>query len=361
MIMRAARQVALRKQENVFITGEYGIGKSSVAAFVREAAERECQLTGFHVFLGGVATLEEMIGQVVSSVVQQAHSRGQFDRLRGLLGRYVKELTLFGVTLNLEAVRRDAAEMSRGFLGFLRQIHLSLAEHHAGMILVLDDLNGITSEPRFASLLKSTVAEIAVGGRPLPLLLILTGAPERREEMIRHQPSIARIFQIAEISPLEEVQVKAFYVKAFQSVGFRVEKKALGLMARWAGGQPKLMHEIGEQTFWRSQAHLITPEVAQLGILAAADAVGRKYFASIQHALRSADYHSILKKIGAMDVGLSFSKADVERRLSESEKRKLNSFLQRMKKLGGLRPGASRGEWVFPNELLRLYLLMEAG
>lgn len=64
---RAIRQTLAGRNENIFITGERGIGKSSLARFVRYVAEKEYNLVGTHCCLGGIANLQEMMGQHKSS------------------------------------------------------------------------------------------------------------------------------------------------------------------------------------------------------------------------------------------------------------------------------------------------------
>jgi len=363
-ILRAAGQVAAGKQENVFVTGEYGIGKSSLAAYVRFIAEKDHRLAGFHVFLGGAADVEDMAAHVISRMVEQVYRDTTFEKMKEFLRKYVQELTIFGAKVNLEAVRKDAPAVAHNFLPFLRQAYGCLRDDWKGLMLILDDLNGITATPRFAHLLKSVVDEIATSGHSLPLLLVLTGVPERREEILQHQRSVERIFDIAEILPLFDESVREFFQRAFASVDMQIDADALEMLARYSGGLPKLMHELGDATFWMAKSATVTRQDAFLGVVRAADNVGHKYFDPVRRALRSEDYRSILKKIGGQvslhDFDTSFLRKTVAQGLTEAEKGKLDNFLQRMKRLSALRPGEKPGEWVFPNRLIRVYLWMES-
>jgi len=76
--------------------------------------------------------------------------------------------------------------------------------------------------------------------------------------------------------------------------------------------------------------------------------------------LRSKDYHSILARLGKEKFDLSFQKNTIEKGLSDVEKRKFNNFLQRMKELNVLKSGDERGEYIFNNRLVRLYIRLNS-
>jgi len=55
------------------------------------------------------------------------------------------------------------------------------------------------------------VDELATSRESLPLLIILVGVPERREELIKHQPSVARIFDIIDLAPMNQNESEEFF------------------------------------------------------------------------------------------------------------------------------------------------------
>ena len=58
-----------------FISGERGIGKSSLASFVRHLSEQESEVAGCHVFLGGVHGLQEMLEEDFQSPLEGEHGQ----------------------------------------------------------------------------------------------------------------------------------------------------------------------------------------------------------------------------------------------------------------------------------------------
>ena len=57
LLTRAIQQAAAGAPQYLFVTGERGIGKSSLASLAREIAEKEHAFVGAHALLGGARSL----------------------------------------------------------------------------------------------------------------------------------------------------------------------------------------------------------------------------------------------------------------------------------------------------------------
>lgn len=57
---------------------------------------------------------------------------------------------------------------------------------------------------------------------------------------------------------------------------------------------------------------------------------------------------------------MSFTKKQAAEGLNDSERKKLNNFLQRMKKLNVIRSGDTAGEYVFNVKMVRLYIWLNS-
>ena len=126
---------------------------------------------------------------------------------------------------------------------------------------------------------------------------------------------------------------------------------------QYSAGFPKMMDIIGDNIFWVNQDDLVDEKDALAGILSSAEEIGKKFVdQQVYNALRSNDYRSILKKLAKKNFDLSFKKADIEKGLSEIEKKKFHNFFQRMKKIGLFRSGDEKGEYIFTSRLARLYV-----
>ena len=358
---RGIKQTSSGRNENIFITGERGIGKSSLAGFVRYLAEKEHDFIGTHCFLGGVRDLEGMIRVIFQRLFQEVSDKTIFDNLKNAFGKYIRAFRLFGVGVEFTADRSELRTILDNFVPAIRKISETMRDKKRGLVLILDDLNGITDVPDFSQFLKSFIDELATSRDPLPLFLILVGIPERREELIKHQPSVARIFDIIDLSPMDEKESEEFFNSMFSKQNISVTPQALSLMVRLAGGFPMLMHEVGDAIFWLDTDDSINEDDAIGGILEAAEVVGRKYLdPQVYQALRSDTYRSILRRIGKFPLGTSFQRKDILERVPNREQKTFDNFLRRIKRLGIISETEFRGEYKFINQLYHLYVGIEA-
>jgi len=358
-IERALVQTKQGKMQVLFISGEYGIGKSSLANYSKFIAERNFNLLGIHVFLGNSNTIESVAQKTVETILrEQIYNEKVLDKIKNFLSKYIGKQELFGFSINFEALKNDLYDISRGFLPFLKNLYNRVKEDNiSGILLIFDEINGIAKNPEFAHFIKTLVDENATSSNILPLTLILCGTEERRKELVeRHQP-IERIFDIIDIKSMNENEMKEFFIKAFNSVEIKVDEKALKLICDYSSGLPKIMHIIGDNIYWIDQDKFVDFKDAREGILSAAEEIGRRFVdVQVLKAIHSEDYNSILSKI-VQKRKKSFSKKEIEENLSSREKEKLHNFLQRMKKLNAIR-SLERGYYEFINPMIPLYLYL---
>jgi hypothetical protein len=249
------------------------------------------------------------------------------------------------------------------FVPSIRRLLDKLSGDRQALLLILDDINGLATSEEFANWLKSIVDEIATSEQGLALCLLVVGLEERRQELVRLQPSLARVFELIEITPWSDQEVRDFYSHAFETSSATISKQHLDAMVRFTGGLPVLAHEIGDAV-WRAAARTtITEEDVSEGIINAAEVVGRKFLEpQVFQALRSDRYRSILWKIADRPAQLQFRRRDLIATLTPDEKRVMDNFLRRMKDLGAIVSDdeSGPGSYRFMNQLHALYFWMES-
>lgn len=345
-----------------FISGERGIGKSSIADVVRILSDREHNIVGCHTLLGGVNALDEMMKKILNELVNESIKTPWHQTIRNFVDNKIKKVGAFGLSLELNLGDDEISSITEHFVTNMTGLLEALNRHAKGLLLILDDINGLASSTQFAHWLKSTVDKFALAKSPIPLCIFIVGLEERRQEMIANNPSIARIFDIVDISRWSDAEAREFYERAFDSAKARIETEQLNRLVSFTGGHPVLAHEIGHAV-WRAAPTLeLDEEAVSDGIFDAADVVGTKWIEpQIFRGIQNDTYRSILRKL-ADKRRLLFTRKEIIENLglSNGELNVLDSFLKRMKQLGALTTTQNRGEYKFPNFLYSLYFLIES-
>ena len=222
-------------------------------------------------------------------------------------------------------------------------------------------MNGLATSEVFANWLKSIVDEIATARQQIPLCVLFVGLEERRRELVRNQPSLARVFELIDMTPWSDDEVGEFYKRAFESAGATISDDDLNVLASFTGGLPVLAHELGDAVWRTAQSLHISEDDIAKGVVLAAEVIGRKLLEpQIFQAIRSERYRSILRKV-ASTPRMWFQRAELMSHLTEAEKRVMDNFLRRMRELGALETDPEvRGGYRFPNILHALYFSLEA-
>jgi len=361
-ILRYVKQTASGRQENVFLSGERGIGKSSLAAFLRHLVSKE-DFLAIHVFSGGVMTLEELVRRIFEQILKEVDMQKTLsDKLYGFFNRYVKQVDLFGISVSFNPPNNDLKDLIRNFPEALNNIMEEIKDEKKGIFIALDDINGISNTPEFADWYKSFVDNVSIHYPCFPVFIMPIGLPEIRDTLRKRQPSLMRVFRVVEIDKLSDEKVREFFEKSFKKANITVEPEAMAIMVKISSGLPILMHEIGDAVFWRDEDKIISEEDAFEGSLDAADSIGRKYLEpTVYRAIRSERYRSILRKLGK-DIRFSFTKKEIEARLNEEEKKVFDNFLKKMRDLGVIVRDieSGSGAYKFVNMLYLAYIWMES-
>ena len=344
-----------------FITGERGIGKSSLASFVRHLCERESRATGCHVYLGGVHDLHDMAHRTFDRLLKDSIDRPWHQQVVEFFGDRVRKVGLFGVSVELALSTQDLRTIVDSFTRSVRQLMRNL-EQRTSLLLILDDINGLAGSVDFAHWLKSVVDEVATSQQETRLCILLVGLEERRQELIRNQPSLARVFDLVDITPWTGGEVEQFYRDSFASGNAVLSAAGLRFLERYTGGLPVLAHEIGDAVWHTARAQTITQDEIVTGVARAAEIIGRKLLEpQVFRAIQSDRYRAILRKMADDPSRMTFHRGELAARLTQEERRVLDNFLRRMRNLGTLQPDPEvRGGYRFPNRLHALYYSMQS-
>ena len=344
-----------------FVSGERGIGKSSLASFVCHLSEHENQVAGCHVFLGGVEDLKEMLRRTFDRLLKESMDKPWHEQIKEFFGNHVRKVGLFGITLELNLQDSDLSTLANDFVPTITRLLDSLKGHKSTLFLILDDINGLAGSEVFANWLKSTVDEISTSQQKMPLCILVVGLEERRQELVSRQPSLARVFEVINIAPWSDDEAMDFYRNSFDSVGAKIAATDLRQLVQFTGGVPILAHEIGDAVWRTARGLQIDSKKVREGISTAAELIGWKLVQpQVFRTISNERYRSILQKMSD-EPQTHFRRSELLERLTGEEKNLMDNFLRRMKRLGALETDSEfKGGYRFPNLLHMLYFWMES-
>lgn len=362
-VTRYIDQAAAGRLQNVFLSGDRGMGKSSFAAYLRQIAIRRNNMVGVHTYLGGVTSLEDLVRHVLDGVLQETREQDWFERISGLFGDRIQQVGMFGVSVKFDPPREDLTVLARNFPEALGNLVASISERKSGLILVLDDINGLADTPYFAHWYKSFADSVATHFGHFPVLVLVVGTTDKWDALAAVQPSLMRVFQPVDIPRLGDGEVEGFFVKAFDGVEMEIEDDAMRMLVQYSSGLPILMQEIGAGVYWGTSNAVIRRWDATRGLVSAAQSVGTKYLDPVFYrTVRSPRYRSIVRKIARESFGSQFTRNDVMCGLDKNELMVFDNLLRRLRELGIVERDVEegRGAYRFVNALYPVYMYMES-
>lgn len=211
-LLSTVRRAAKGTLQIGWISGERGIGKSSLASFVSFLAEQREHALSAHVHLGGVRKLEDVVRETHLKLLKDNQSKSWGKNLLSLFEERIKKIGLFGVEIQLEMSDKELAATANNFAPALGKIIEKADNDRHVLLLILDDINGLADNPRFAHWLKSMSDRMATSRTNVPVCLIFVGLEEHLDKMVGNNPSVGRIFRpLIPIRPWTQSESEMFF------------------------------------------------------------------------------------------------------------------------------------------------------
>ena len=353
----------------MFILGEYGMGKTSIARLLKSRAEDDHDVYGIYASLGGATTLQELTRSIFSAIEDSQLAVNGAEALAGAADAELSLLTADGFpvhagqeNLGLGASDEAAAKSSKAeiaLLGYLKRLRLTLfAGTHHPILLILDEIDTLAPNPLFAPFVKGFIDTNAQDRDQVPLLLIVCGVRRCWRQMVDAHEPIERVFDPVEISPMSYAEALEFYREAFSKASMGISEGAVREFYHQSAGIPRLMHLVGDTAYRAARNHRINLSDARAATALAARDYGNRFVREkLAPVLLTGDEKSILYQLGRLDSqSPSFAIGQVAGGLSVSELPKLSGFLGELVRIGILRSGETRDQFEFCIPLVQQYI-----
>lgn len=356
---------------NVFIYGDRGVGKSSLAA---TAAYQYQSVDNVPIVVGG--SPDESFDSIIANIANQAMGFSRTTSIkeqssislewRGLKWQQGREVSAKDVKDQLKTIG-DAVDL----------LHEVGRTHSDRPIVVVDEFDTIPEmqeRNRFAALLK------ALGDREVNMKFIFTGIGRSLEELLGAHQSAYRQLATIEVSRLGWDARREIVIQAATELGLNVNDDVNWRIAIVSDGFPHYVHLITEHMIWQAfdddtDCNELSHEHYQLGLREAIEQVNvelkRPYEKAVLHRApewedlvwATADGEDLFRQ--SADIQSSYQ-AITERRKSETvvESKKFSESLRRLKMdgYGAILDAVPQrqGWYTYREKMLRGFVRMQA-
>ncbi|MDX1919436.1 MAG: ATP-binding protein [Candidatus Caenarcaniphilales bacterium] len=348
----------------IWIYGERGIGKTSLADFLISKLEEE-NIFCLKIDLSRIKTTEQLIETIIKQIIgilNKTEKGPLVDFLNEAFKRYIESFELVPllesvkIKIRTDRLKEDLPNYVMNFDKFLMNFALKLKEkaNYYGFLLVLDEINGLAKESDFANLLKGLSDNL---GHNCGVSIMICGTREKREQVVQNHPSTDRIFSMYEVFTLEIGEVARYISEEFKHCNINFPARhslseystSTEFIANLSSCQPKII-----QLFCRNIYDVNTDEKIDkldvaLGFGKTQHDIKEYFIKGAYSDIQSKDYKQILSLILDNEEiqQLGFSRKELIPRLKKAVlDAKFDNFIQRMKKLKFIKE-IEKGEYEF--------------
>jgi hypothetical protein len=247
-VIAALVQTRNGKTQHILISGERGIGKTSLAIYTRHTAiSPNAVLKTDFKFACAYYTVER--GQNIADVCQgltskllesvdQSIAKKCFEKMKLLklhFGVHVPGVGEISVEPGTE--KETKARLYGDFEKAVKQAWESIKETHNGILLILDEIHNLDSFEGVGSFFKVVSEAWAVDGYRNAMFAVV-GLPQLATEISKDDPSAPRIFTYVELARMTEDESLAVIHRCLSETEKTIDDAAANWLVKLSGGYP---------------------------------------------------------------------------------------------------------------------------
>lgn len=283
-IVRAVIQTQSGQPQNILITGERGIGKTSIAHFTKALVEGQIEwpfdpslnvakMTSAYIAVQ--KNTEPVV--VVSEVIRELeHQLSTFKWAREALDSFTKtfsEITVAGTGFKLrnksEVTAHTIYSEAQRSIRVLCEKYTNTAssDKPSWICITIDELDRMNSFEGFSSFWKTLMERLAAD-QASRLMLVFVGMPEVQDFLADDHPSLLRIFSPIYLDKMPEAEAQSL-IKVTLKKGVpqkTMSEEAIRKVLFYSENFPHLIHELGYSAFEVSEGDQVTEQDVENGL-----------------------------------------------------------------------------------------------
>jgi predicted transcriptional regulator len=252
---------ALFNHRNLLITGERGVGKSSLAYQLGLVAEGQSEMirhlevnldafTFDYLVARHSCIQENTLADVLSSLIADLYKAANVSQVTR---KKVKDEVQFHagpvkLVHSEERERIETAELGRRFYSAVESIFSEVNTTFNGICFIIDEVDRLSPGIRLASILRS-VHELFVYSGYENISFVLVGIEGSESIMQAEHPSLRRWFELVEVPLMDPRELEEIIYRALAGYGVRIGESVARRMISLAAGFPEPIHLVGYHTY----------------------------------------------------------------------------------------------------------------
>ena len=295
-------QTRAGKPGHFMITGERGIGKSSLLLYLKSVAEGGINIDGktlkflfVDVDIDDTSTQRGLVERIQLALNRQLGSSEPARKFLGEAWEFLQRVRIMDSGIEAAAKGRADEVMLDEFAHSIAQVALRTCEgtdtslfgaKYDGILILIDEADNCSRELRLGSFLKLLVERLQRHGCNR-LIIGLAGLPELRKKLYASHPSSLRIFEEIQLGRLSEVEIDSVIRICLDEANQTNEQKteitqsARKSLFTFSEGYPHFVQQFGYSAFASDTDGLIDDrDVAKgaAGERGALDLIGDRYY-----------------------------------------------------------------------------------
>ena len=386
-VQKAIFQTSYQSPQNVLITGERGIGKTSIAHIVKASAESQVPLlidgalknpliTAYVCVQKGTPSIF-VIGQILAELQHQLEPYEKFSSaaLEGIktFFKNFKGLEVAGLGgIQLDKQKNSTDQLEHELYNEAKKVIRKCAQgcwnqidlEKRSICLIVDELDQMADFNNFSSFWKTLQETIAADGFN-NLMLVFVGMPTLNESLAEDHESFLRTFIPLTLDKMTITDASDVVNKVLKNGTKTISKDALNLILEYSERYPHLIQEIGYSAYEVCENIEINSHDVETGIhgndeyAGSVKRLGELFFSKMYNEIKKSDNFKELLKITAKICGNQNNWASRQQILNDFtlKKTSLDSSIKTLKEKGLLIKNPDKdGEYRLSSKMFQAYV-----
>jgi len=371
-IMDCLFQTKQNMTHHIFITGERGIGKTSLAKITMAMSKKDVikSFTFNYLTVNCTCDSNDSLDDICVKILKDLKKNIDntiWDRFKEKFSEFELKIWHFGFAAKT-AVEEKEIDISKEFPFLLEEFFDGVKESFDGILIVVDELDRISDKLQIGSFFKSLFEKLNLDSYKR-IMFLLCGLNKAYENLVEQHESLNRAFRLIELGYMSDKELKEIILKALDRINPKVsiDIKVLDKIAHITGGMPYFVQQVGYSIFNADTDNFIDEEdyAKGLGIGkyinvkdSALEQLARKRFNKIYiDEFKSNAYREVLKIMASCSIEI-VTKEFIKERFKGKET-KLTNAINALRERNAIKSvRGTKGKYELASRLFKEYLKM---